>query len=228
LQAAAQESSDPVAQALSQVNKARKRESNPKLASAAGEGSSASAATPRTSTAPSTSDSSPSGGRTSKESATADSNSAPDFLGYRSKFRFGEHIQEPGTGDDVSVPARADSREYGNLTQSQRSSRGGGQCGSSPAAPGAFEFAKYGCAQNGFYASRRGAWDGQRLDIPSLCVNAVPSRLDSVNLDTFQQVVEKMSAAASLNLTGPPVEFRVKKHPFVRTDFDRGVGAVHM
>jgi hypothetical protein len=55
------------------------------------------------------------------------------------------------------------------------------------------------------------------LDIPFLCVNAVPSRLDSVNLDTFQQMVEKMSAAAS-----------VKKHPFVRADFDRGVGAIHM
>jgi hypothetical protein len=79
-----------------------------------------------------------------------------------------------------------------------------------------------------FYASRRGAWDGQHLDIPSLCVNAMPSRLDSVNLDTFQQMVEKMSAAASLKLAGPPVEFRVKKHPFVRADFDHGVGAVHM
>ena len=79
-----------------------------------------------------------------------------------------------------------------------------------------------------FYASRKGAWDGQRVDIPSICINAVPSRLDSVNLGTFQQMVERMSAAASLKLTGPPVEFRVKKHPFVRADFDRGVGAVHM
>src|SRR5207249_4771652 len=40
--------------------------------------------------------------------------------------------------------------------------------------------------------------------------------LDSVNLDTFQRIVEKMSAAESLTLTSPPVEFRVKKHPFVR------------
>jgi hypothetical protein len=52
--------------------------------------------------------------------------------------------------------------------------------------------------------------------------------LDSVHLDAFHQMVETMSAAASLKLTGPPVEFRVKKHPFVRADFDRGVGAVHM
>src|SRR5436309_16053266 len=49
-----------------------------------------------------------------------------------------------------------------------------------------------------------------------LYIGAGPSRLDSVNLDTFQRIVEKMSAAESLTLTSPPVEFRVKKHPFVR------------
>jgi len=79
-----------------------------------------------------------------------------------------------------------------------------------------------------FYASRKGQWDGQHLDIPSIRISAVSSRLDAVNLDTFQQIVEKMSAASGLQLTGPPVEFRVKKHPFVRADFDRSVGAVHM
>jgi hypothetical protein len=79
-----------------------------------------------------------------------------------------------------------------------------------------------------FYASRKGPWDGQHVDIPSICINAVPSRLDAVSLDTFQQVVEKMSAASGLKLTGPPVEFRVNKHPFVRADFDRSVGALHM
>ncbi|HKW34279.1 MAG TPA: hypothetical protein VJN92_14800 [Candidatus Acidoferrum sp.] len=79
-----------------------------------------------------------------------------------------------------------------------------------------------------FYASRKGQWDGQHLDIPSIRINAVPSRLDDVNLDNFQQIVDKMSAASGLRLTGPPVEFRVNKHPFVRADFDRSVGAVHM
>jgi len=66
------------------------------------------------------------------------------------------------------------------------------------------------------------------VDIPSICINAVPSRLDAVSLDTFQQMVEKMSGASGLKLTGPPVEFRVNKHPFVRADFDRSVGALHM
>lgn len=79
-----------------------------------------------------------------------------------------------------------------------------------------------------FYASRKGQWDGQHLDIPSIRITAVPSRLDEVNLDNFQQMVQKMSAVSGLKLTGPPVEFRVNKHPFVRADFDRSVGAVHM
>jgi len=56
----------------------------------------------------------------------------------------------------------------------------------------------------------------------------VPSRLDAVSLDTFQQMIDKMSAASGLKLTGPPVEFRVNKHPFVRADFDRSVGSLHM
>jgi hypothetical protein len=66
------------------------------------------------------------------------------------------------------------------------------------------------------------------VDIPSIRISAVSSRLDAMNLDTFQQMVEKMSAASGLKLTGPPVEFRVKKHPFVRADFDHSVGAVHV
>ena len=79
-----------------------------------------------------------------------------------------------------------------------------------------------------FYASRKGQWDGRQLDIPSIRINAVPSRLDEVNLDNFQLRVEKMAAASGLKLTGPPVEFRVNKHLFVRADFDRSVGSLHM
>jgi hypothetical protein len=79
-----------------------------------------------------------------------------------------------------------------------------------------------------FYASRKGQWDGQQMEIPSVRISAVPSHLDAVSLDSFQQMVDNMSAASGMKLTGSPVEFRVKQHPFVRADFDRGVGAVHM
>lgn len=79
-----------------------------------------------------------------------------------------------------------------------------------------------------FYASRKGQWDGQHLDIPSIRISAVASRLDEVNLDNFQLRVEKMAAASGLKLTGPPVEFRVNKHLFVRADIERSVGSLHM
>lgn len=79
-----------------------------------------------------------------------------------------------------------------------------------------------------FYASRKGQWDGQHLDIPSIRISAVASRLDEVNLDNFQLRVEKMAAASGLKLTGPPVEFRVNKHLFVRADIERSIGSLHM
>lgn len=79
-----------------------------------------------------------------------------------------------------------------------------------------------------FYASRKGQWDGQHLEIPSLRITALASRLDSVNLDMFQPMVEKMSAAAGLKLTSPTSEFRVNRHPFVRADFERRVGAAEV
>lgn len=37
-----------------------------------------------------------------------------------------------------------------------------------------------------------------------------------------------MAAVSGLKLTGPPVEFRVNKHLFVRADIERSVGSLHM
>lgn len=79
-----------------------------------------------------------------------------------------------------------------------------------------------------FYASRKGQWDGRQLEIPSIRINAVPSRLNDLNMDNFQLRVEKLAAASGLKLTGPPVEFRVNKHVFVRADFDRSIGSLRM
>src|SRR6202022_2905448 len=79
-----------------------------------------------------------------------------------------------------------------------------------------------------FYGSRRGEWDGQRLEIPSIRISAVPSRLDSVDIDAFQNLAEKMASASGMKLTGPLSEFRVNKHPFARADFERSVGATRM
>ena len=78
-----------------------------------------------------------------------------------------------------------------------------------------------------FYASRKGG-DVQRIEVPSLRITAVPSRLDSVSLDNFQVLVANRATASGLKPTGPASEFQVNKHPFVRADFDRAIGALHV
>jgi thiol-disulfide isomerase/thioredoxin len=75
------------------------------------------------------------------------------------------------------------------------------------------------------YASRKGG-DGQRIEVPSIRITAVPSRLDAVSLDNFQVLVNNRATAAGLKPTAPASEFEVKKHPFVRADFERSVGAI--
>jgi hypothetical protein len=78
-----------------------------------------------------------------------------------------------------------------------------------------------------FYASRKGG-DGQRIDVPSIRISAIPSRLDSLNLDVFQQMVENRATASGTKLAGTASEFHVNKHQFLRADFDRSVGAAHI
>ena len=41
------------------------------------------------------------------------------------------------------------------------------------------------------------------MDIPSIRINAVRSRLDSVNLDNFQEMVEKMAVKSRIISTVP-------------------------
>lgn len=208
------------------INKALKRESDPKLrAVAAGEAAPASAATPGASTAASAGSTS-SGGSVSEESAKSDSAPASSDIeaglvagnAYKNAalemtFQFPRGLIPVSTETLRTVNDRREAAAKAAIPEQH---------------PELANSSNMAMPKTVFYASRKGAWDGQHVDIPSICINAVPSRLDSVNLDTFEQMVERMSAAASLKLTGPPVEFRVKKHPFVRADFDRGVGAVHM
>jgi len=79
-----------------------------------------------------------------------------------------------------------------------------------------------------FYASRKGDWDGQHINMPSLRIGAIPSGLDAVCLDAFQSMVANMAAASGMKIVGAASEFQVNKHPFVRADFERSVGAVRI
>jgi thiol-disulfide isomerase/thioredoxin len=78
-----------------------------------------------------------------------------------------------------------------------------------------------------FYASRHGG-DAQRIDVPSIRMTAVPSRLDSIKLDAFQQMAQNMTVASSMKMIANPSEILVQKHQFLRVDFERGVGATHV
>jgi thiol-disulfide isomerase/thioredoxin len=77
-----------------------------------------------------------------------------------------------------------------------------------------------------FYASRKGEWDGQHINMPSMRIGAIPSRLDSVNVDNFQKMVANTVTASGMKIIGAASEFQVNKHSFVRADFERSVGAV--
>jgi thiol-disulfide isomerase/thioredoxin len=76
-----------------------------------------------------------------------------------------------------------------------------------------------------FYASQKGDGDGQHLSLPSLRISAVPSRLDSLPLSTFQQMTDNMALASNAKILEPASEFTVKKHQFLRADFERTSGA---
>lgn len=211
------------------INKALKRESDPKLAAAAaGQAASASAVTPGASTEASAVVSSPSGGRTSNESAKADSDSAPASSDIEAGLVSGNTYKNVALGMTLQSPQGLIPASMETLRTVNNRREAAAKAAILQQHPELADSPNIAMAKTVFYASRKGTWDGQHVDIPSIRIGAVLSRLDSVNLDTFQRMVEKMSAAESLTLTGPPVEFRVKKHPFVRADFDRGIGAVHM
>lgn len=74
------------------------------------------------------------------------------------------------------------------------------------------------------YASRRGEGDGQRMSMPSLRISAVRSPVSSINLSRFGQMAEQMAAGAGAKLLGPPTDFLVKDHQFVRVDLLQGSG----
>ena len=211
------------------INKALKRESDPKLRAAAeGEAASAYAAASPASVVASAAVSSPSGGPTPKESAKADSDSAPASSDIEAGLVAGNTYKNAALEMTFQFPQRLIPATGETLRAVNDRREAAAKAAILQQHPELADSPKMAMAKTVFYASRKEAWDGQQVDIPSIRISAVPSRLDSVNLDAFQQMVEKISAAASLKLTGPPVEFRVKKHPFVRADFDRGVGAVHM
>lgn len=76
-----------------------------------------------------------------------------------------------------------------------------------------------------FYASRKGAGDGKRIEIPSIRITALPAPVRALTLDSFRQTVTQMSGANSMEIIGAPAEYHVDDHGFFRADLARATGA---
>jgi thiol-disulfide isomerase/thioredoxin len=74
------------------------------------------------------------------------------------------------------------------------------------------------------YASARGDGDGQHMSIPCLRITAQPSRIDTLHLENFQHMIELMAKGQGLKVLGEPAEFAVQDHHFLRADFERSAG----
>lgn len=79
-----------------------------------------------------------------------------------------------------------------------------------------------------FYASRKGNWDGQHYDLPSIRMVANPTRLDEINPDTFEQLASSRATAAGMKVLGEVSMFEVNKHRFFRADYEHSVGATRV
>jgi len=212
------------------INKALKRESDPKLAAVAAAEASSEPVAPAAATASkaSTSSSSAPAPRASTADTKTDSGSPAKSTDIESGVVLGNVYKNAALGMSFQVPQGLIPASVEALHTVNAGNEAAAKAALLQQHPELADSPNISVPKTVFYASRKGQWDGRHMDIPSIRINAVPSRLDEVRLDNFQQMVEKMSAASGLKLTGPPVEFRVNKHPFVRADFDRSVGAVHV
>jgi len=76
-----------------------------------------------------------------------------------------------------------------------------------------------------FYASRKGAGDGKRIEIPSIRITALPALVQVLTLESFQGTVNQMASAGSMQILAAPAEYQVDGHVFFRADFTRATGA---
>jgi cytochrome c biogenesis protein CcmG/thiol:disulfide interchange protein DsbE len=78
-----------------------------------------------------------------------------------------------------------------------------------------------------FYASRRGDGSPERASLPSISMRTEPTRMESVDEDIFRQLMDRTASMTQLNALASASSFEVKKHKFVRADYERSSGALH-
>jgi len=79
-----------------------------------------------------------------------------------------------------------------------------------------------------FYASKKGEWDGRQINMPSIVVSALPSRSFPLDMDRFRQTAANAATISGMKIFGSVSDFTANKHQFFRADFERSIGALHV
>ncbi len=199
------------------INKALKRESDPKLAAAAAAEEPPMSASNASSAAPSAGD--------SGKPAT---NSSTSLFGIEASSISGNVYKNDALSMSYEFPRGWVAAKPGSLHVLNERSEAGAKAAVLQQHPELADSLRFSTPKIVFYASRKGDGDGQRPGLPSLRISATPSRLDSLRLSTFQQMMDHMAVASGLKPFAQASEYTVNKHQFLRADFERNSGGIHV
>ncbi len=199
------------------INKALKHESDPKLAAAAAAGEPPRSASNASSAAPSAGDS----GRPATDSSTS-------LFGIEASSISGNVYKNNALSMSYEFPLGWIAAKPESLHVLNERSEAGAKAAVLQQHPELADSLRFSTPKIVFYASRKGDGDGQRLGLPSLRISATPSRLDSLRLSTFQQMMDHMAVASGLKLFAQASEYTVNKHQFLRADFEQSSGGTHV
>src|SRR5712664_2238083 len=199
------------------INKALKHESDPKLAAAAAAEEPPISASNASSAAPSAGDS----GRPATDFSTS-------LFGIEASSISGNVYKNNALSMSYEFPLGWIAAKPESLHVLNERSEAGAKAAVLQQHPELADSLRFSTPKIVFYASRKGDGDGQRLGLPSLRISATPSRLDSLPLSTFQQMMDHMAVASGLKLFAQASEYAVTKHQFLRADFERSSGGTHV
>lgn len=199
------------------INKALKRESDPKLAAAAAAEEAPRSASDASSAASPTGD--------SRKPAT---NSSTSLFGIEASSISGNVYKNDALSMSYEFPRGWTAAEPESLHVLNERSEASAKAAVLQQHPELADSLRFSTPKTIFYASRKGDGDGQRLGLPSLRISATPSRLDSLRLSTFLQMMDHMAVASGLKLFAQASEYTVNKHQFLRADFERSSGGTHV
>jgi len=79
-----------------------------------------------------------------------------------------------------------------------------------------------------FYASRKGEWDGREINMPSVVISALPARSFPLDMEKFKKTADNAATISGMKIIGNVSDFPASKHQFFRADFERSIGALHV